>query len=144
MLAELLTLSDVEGDREVLRLALSDDETLTLVDDDRELLVLELVELDRLVLTDGESEGNETQAAAASRYNTVPSSNVTGIVRISPAGTENPVPMLSAAPARRLRSASDAFSFGPPTDVGVQAMRDLLSEGRGAEDHASPQPPITH
>lgn len=144
LLAELLMLSLVEGETEVLRLALSDDETLTLVEDDRELLVLELVEDDWLTLVDGDSEGNETHIAAARRYRTVPSSKVTGIIRISPEGTEKPVATPAAAPASRLRSASEALRLGPPTEVGVQAMRDLLSEGRGADDHASHQPPITH
>ena len=122
-------------------LELSELDRLWLKDPDADSEVLELVELDRLalsdperdsdrlglMLSDGDSEGNETHIAAASRYKTVPSEKVTGIIRISPDGTENPVVTPAAAPANRLRSASEAFRDGPPTDVGLQAMRDLLS-----------------
>ena len=79
-------------------------------------------------LTDGETLAEDDadctalQNSAASTYSTTPSAKVIGTRRIVPEGLEYPVVVVSDAPWRRLRSASDACREAPPTAVGFQVM----------------------
>ena len=107
---------------ELLREELTDGLT-----DALELMLLLADEL-REALTDGETLADDDadctalQNSAARTYSTTPSANVIGTRRIVPEGLEYPVVVVSDAPWRRLRSASDACREAPPTAVGIQVM----------------------
>jgi len=115
-------LADGETLAELLREALFDGLT-----DALELTLLLADEL-RDSLTDGETLAEDDadctalQNSAASTYSTTPSAKVIGTRRIVPEGLEYPVVVVSDAPWRRLRSASDACREAPPTAVGIQVM----------------------
>ena len=155
MLTLLLIDGDTDAEGEVLAdplfEELADGETLaellreTLFDGLTDALELTLLLAEALIdtLTDGEvlaeddADWTALQNSAASTYSVTPSGNKIGTNRMTPEGLEYPVVMPSAAPCKRLRSASEAHFEPPPTAVGVHAMRDLLSRDGGANDHAS-------
>ena len=123
-LAELLREALIDGVtladelREALRDGLTDalELTLSLADELRDSLT------DGETLADDEADWTALQNSAASTYSTTPSAKVIGTRRIVPEGLEYPVVVVSDAPWRRLRSASDACREAPPTAVGFQVM----------------------
>lgn len=133
--SDVLGLLDADRLGEVLELPDS------LVEGDRDADKLELVEDEAEGLADGDVDATATHVSAAKRYRTTPSEKVTGMSRFTPRAFDAPVVMLSDAPASMLRSASFATRRGPPTDVGVQAMRDLLSGGKGDRRPREPSAP---